>query len=206
MKTANLIRWGALAALASGALWIAGGLLHLAYPQDPPGALGYYLNYLGTAIFSAAYLGVLGGLVGLHACQVDSYGRTDGKGGFLAGLRRRSAGVRGPSDLGDLSAKRHTCVAIQRPRLRLPGGDTPHEPGVGAPGHRHAAGRCVAPLVRVRARSLGGLLGPRGVRGFRGGRPHLVSARIRAVVGKERYGRPQRVCRITTLSEPPVSS
>jgi hypothetical protein len=82
MKTANLIRWGALAALASGALWIAGGLLHLAYPQDPPGALGYYLNYLGTAIFSAAYLGVLGGLVGLHACQVDSYGRT-GRAGFL---------------------------------------------------------------------------------------------------------------------------
>ena len=82
MKTANLIRWGALAALASGALWIAGGLLHLAYPQDPPGALGYYLNYLGTAVFSAAYLGMLGGLVGLHARQVESYGRL-GRAGFL---------------------------------------------------------------------------------------------------------------------------
>ena len=83
MKTANLIRWGALAAFASGTLWIAGGLLHLAYPQDPPGMLGYYLNYLGTAIFSAAYLGVLGGLVGLHARQMDSYGRL-GRAGFLA--------------------------------------------------------------------------------------------------------------------------
>ena len=82
MKSANLIRWGALAALASGALWIAGGLLHLAYPQDPPGALGYYLNYLGTAIFSAAYLGMLGGLVGLHVRQMDSYGRL-GRVGFL---------------------------------------------------------------------------------------------------------------------------
>jgi hypothetical protein len=61
MKTTNLIRWGALAALASGVLWIAGGLLHLVFPQDPPGALGYYLNYLGTAVFSAAYLGMLGG-------------------------------------------------------------------------------------------------------------------------------------------------
>ncbi len=81
MKTANLIRWGALAALASGALWIAGGLLHLAYPQDPPGALGHYLNYLGTAIFSAAYLGTLGGLVGLHARQMDNYGRL-GRAGF----------------------------------------------------------------------------------------------------------------------------
>ena len=83
MKTANLIRWGALVAFASGALWIAGGLLHLAYPQDPPGMLGYYLNYLGTAVFSAAYLGVLGGLVGLHARQMESYGWL-GRAGFLA--------------------------------------------------------------------------------------------------------------------------
>ena len=82
MKTANLIRWGALAALASGALWIAGGILHLAYPQDPPGTLGYFLNYLGTAVFSAAYLGMLGGLVGLHVRQMDSYGRL-GRAGFL---------------------------------------------------------------------------------------------------------------------------
>src|SRR5215203_2718761 len=82
MKTAILIRWGALAALASGALWIAGGILHLAYPQDPPGMLGYFLNYLGTAVFSAAYLGMLGGLAGLHARQMDSYGRL-GRAGFL---------------------------------------------------------------------------------------------------------------------------
>jgi len=82
MRTANLIRWGALAAFASGALWIAGGILHLAYPQDPPGMLGYFLNYLGTAVFSAAYLGMLGGLVGLHARQMDSYGRL-GRAGFL---------------------------------------------------------------------------------------------------------------------------
>jgi hypothetical protein len=85
MKPAKHIRWGALVAFASGALWIAGGLLHLAYPQDPPGMLGYYLNYLGTAVFSAAYLGVLGGLVGLHASQMTSfsYGRL-GRAGFLA--------------------------------------------------------------------------------------------------------------------------
>jgi hypothetical protein len=57
----------------------------LAYPQDPPGALGHYLNYLGTAVFSAAYLGMLGGLAGLHACQMDSYGRL-GRAGFLLGF------------------------------------------------------------------------------------------------------------------------
>jgi len=82
MKTENLIRWGTLAALMSGALWIAGGILHLAHPPDPPGMLGYFLNYLGTAVFSAAYLGMLGGLTGLHARQMDSYGRL-GRAGFL---------------------------------------------------------------------------------------------------------------------------
>jgi hypothetical protein len=84
MKTANLIRWGALAAFASGVLWILGGILHLAYPQDPPGMLGHFLNYLGTAVFSAAYLGVLGGLVGLHARQMKSYGRLGTAGFSLA--------------------------------------------------------------------------------------------------------------------------
>ena len=82
--TPSLVRWGARAALVSGVLWIAGGLLHLAYPQDPPGALGYFLNYLGTAIFSGAYLGMLGGLVGLHARQVESYGRLGTVGFYLA--------------------------------------------------------------------------------------------------------------------------
>ena len=84
MKNANLVRWGALAASASGAFWVAAGLLHLAFPQDPPGVLGYYLNYLGTALFSGAYLGMLGGLVGLHTRQAWSYGRLGGAGFLLA--------------------------------------------------------------------------------------------------------------------------
>ena len=46
-----------------------------------------------------------------------------------------------------------------------------------------------APLMRVRARSPGGLLGTRCVWGLRGGRPYLVGARIRAMVGQERGGR-----------------
>jgi hypothetical protein len=62
----------------------SGGLLHLAYPQDPPGALGYFLNYLGTAVFSGAYLGMLGGLVGLHARQAGVYGRLGTVGFYLA--------------------------------------------------------------------------------------------------------------------------
>jgi hypothetical protein len=78
----SLIRWGALAALASGLLWIAAGLLTLAHPHTPPDVLGTRLDYLGTSVFSAAYLGVLGGLVGLRARQVDSYGSL-GEAGFL---------------------------------------------------------------------------------------------------------------------------
>lgn len=52
MKTTNLIRWGALAALASGVLWIAGGLLTLAYPHTPPDVLGTRLDCLGTSVCS----------------------------------------------------------------------------------------------------------------------------------------------------------
>ena len=36
----NLIRWGTLAALSSGFLWITGGLLTLAYPQAPAEVTG----------------------------------------------------------------------------------------------------------------------------------------------------------------------
>ena len=36
-------------------------------------------------MFSAAYLGILGGLVGLHARQMDSYGRF-GRAGFFVGF------------------------------------------------------------------------------------------------------------------------
>ena len=82
MKTTNFIGWGALAALASGVLWVAGGLLTLAYPHSPPDVLGTRMDYLGTSVLSAAYLGVLGGLVGVHARQVGSYGRP-GTAGFL---------------------------------------------------------------------------------------------------------------------------
>ena len=82
MKTTNLIRWSALAALASGLLWIAAGLLTLAYPHTPPDVLATRLDYLGTSVLSPAYLGVLGGLVGLRARQVDSYGSL-GEAGFL---------------------------------------------------------------------------------------------------------------------------
>jgi hypothetical protein len=83
MKTRNLIRWSALAALASGVLWEIGGILTLAYPQAPPDMLGTSLpNYLGTFVFSAAYLGVLGALIGLRARQVDSYGNL-GEAGFI---------------------------------------------------------------------------------------------------------------------------
>jgi len=78
----NLIRWGTLAALSSGFLWITGGLLTLAYPQAPAEVTGTRPDCLGTSVFSAACLGVLGGLVGLHSCQIGSYVRA-GTLGFL---------------------------------------------------------------------------------------------------------------------------
>ena len=64
-------------------MWMVGDL-HLGYPQDPSGALCYYLDYLGTTISSAAYPGILGRLVKLHARQVDSYWRLGRTGFFMA--------------------------------------------------------------------------------------------------------------------------
>ena len=97
----------------------SGGLLHLAYPQDPPGALGYVLNYLGTAIFSGAYLGMLGGLVGLHARQAGIYGRMGTVGFYLAFVGAALALV------GDHLTNRHQstlrrCLVALRETGRFP--------------------------------------------------------------------------------------
>jgi hypothetical protein len=177
MKTANLVRWGALAALASGALWIAGGLLHLAYPQDSPGMLGYYLDYLGTAIFSAAYLGVLGGLAGLHARQMDSYGRL-GRAGFLAAFVGAALAFVGQATSGIFPQNDTLGWLFSDPGFGFQTGILLTSAGLVLLG--------IATLVRVRPRSPGDLLGTRGVRGLRGGRPYLVGARTRARVEKER--------------------
>ena len=76
---------GGLAALVAGAAWIVEGLLTLLGPQQGPEAFGSPYFYLSNVVFVIAFLGTLGGLIGLHALQAPSYGRI-GRAGFYASL------------------------------------------------------------------------------------------------------------------------
>ena len=71
MSSSDLIRWGGLAAVMTGVVFIVDGLLGLAFP----GAIWL------EATFSAALLLMLVGLAGFHALQKESYGRI-GRAGF----------------------------------------------------------------------------------------------------------------------------
>ncbi len=72
--SSELIRWGGLAAMLSGVVWIVQSLLALVV-SDPDEAL--WLD----ALFIIGVLLTLAGLVGLHALQKRNYGRI-GQAGF----------------------------------------------------------------------------------------------------------------------------
>ncbi len=74
MSSSDLIRWGGLAAMLSGVLFV----VLFAIPQPPPGS---FLDGLGSAMFIVALLLLLAGLVGFHALQKANYGRI-GRAGF----------------------------------------------------------------------------------------------------------------------------
>src|SRR5215210_2258664 len=82
LQSSDLIRWGGLAAMSSGVAWWLLALLELAgaYEGESPWL---------TVLFIAALLLLLAGMVGFHALQEGSYGRT-GRAGFYAVL---AAGV-----------------------------------------------------------------------------------------------------------------
>lgn len=84
MSSLALIRWGALAAVLSGALWIVGELLYLIpslretnAPLAAPGA--YFFQSL---LFLVGGVLLLGGLLGLYAKHLGAWG-TLGTAGFL---------------------------------------------------------------------------------------------------------------------------
>ncbi len=74
MTSSDLIRWGGIAAMAAGVVWIATGLLGrlVANPETNSGV---------SVLFIVAVLLVLVGLVGFHTLQKESYGRI-GRAGF----------------------------------------------------------------------------------------------------------------------------
>ena len=74
MSSSNLIRWGGMAALLSGVVWVAQGLLDLILADPDEG------NWLDV-LFIVSVLLALVGLVGFHALQKGNYGRI-GRAGF----------------------------------------------------------------------------------------------------------------------------
>ena len=72
MSSSDLIRWGGLAAIAGGVVWVVdSGLLLLAIPESA----------VTDVLFVIAAPCTVVGLVGFHALQKDDYGRI-GRGGF----------------------------------------------------------------------------------------------------------------------------
>jgi hypothetical protein len=72
MSSSDLIRWGGLAAITGGVVWVVdSGLLLLAIPESA----------VTDVLFSIATLCTVGGFVGFHVLQKDNYGRI-GRGGF----------------------------------------------------------------------------------------------------------------------------
>ena len=86
MSSSNWIRWGALGALLAGIAWLALGLIPLVILGQVAlyfGGVATAEDYLLEILFSIATLGMLAGIVGLHAREAPNYGRL-GTAGFFA--------------------------------------------------------------------------------------------------------------------------
>lgn len=81
MSSSGIIRWGGIAAMLGGTLWVVWGILGRVIPYAVGGPLEGGLLRLSAALLLLAALLTLGGLVGLHALQGGHYGRI-GRAGF----------------------------------------------------------------------------------------------------------------------------
>ena len=85
MSSSNLIRWGGMAALLSGVVWVAQGLLDLILADPDEG------NWLDV-LFIVSVLLALVGLVGFHALQKGNYGRIE-RAGFYTVIAAASVQI-----------------------------------------------------------------------------------------------------------------
>ena len=86
MSSSDLIRWGAVGALLAGIAWLALGFIPLMILGQVAlyfGGVATAEDYLLEILFSIATLGMLAGIVGLHAREAPNYGRL-GTAGFFA--------------------------------------------------------------------------------------------------------------------------
>src|SRR5215213_10594494 len=82
--SSDMVRWGGLAGLAAGVVFLLSGILTLiAPPQMIAGSLSYYLI---EVVLVVAFALTLVAIVGLHALQRGRYGRLGAAGSLLTFL------------------------------------------------------------------------------------------------------------------------
>jgi hypothetical protein len=82
MTSSNLLRWGGLAALIGGGLYVLTGLMSLFAPQQE--VFGSFTDYFIEVLFVLALVGTLMAIAGLHVLQRERYGRLGAAGSLTA--------------------------------------------------------------------------------------------------------------------------
>ena len=83
--SSEMVRWGGLAGLAAGAMFVLSGILTFIVAPPPQGALGSFGAYLLEVVIVAAFALTLVAIAGLHAAQSRSgrYGLLGAAGSLL---------------------------------------------------------------------------------------------------------------------------
>jgi hypothetical protein len=86
MTSSGIVRWGAIAAMIGGVLWVVWGLLGRAIPYAAGGPSYGGLLRLSAGLVLLAALLTLGGLLGLDALQGGSYWNIGRAGFYIAAV------------------------------------------------------------------------------------------------------------------------
>lgn len=98
MSYSTLVRWGGLAAMLDGILWVVNDLGGRLSPDPDDWDCNSSYDYLTNAIDSTAFLLLVVGLVGLHARQAGRYGPVGTTGFFAAFVGAAMVGVATPAE------------------------------------------------------------------------------------------------------------
>ena len=79
--SSDLIRWGGLAGVLAGVMYVLTDILGLLAPQQR--VFDSFSDYLQEVIFAVAVAGTLGAIAGLHALQSGRYGRLGAAGSWI---------------------------------------------------------------------------------------------------------------------------
>ena len=82
MSSSNLIRWGGIAALIGGVLYVLTSIMSLFTPQEE--VFDSFTDYLIEVLFVLALVGTLVAIAGLHVLQRERYGRLGVAGSLTA--------------------------------------------------------------------------------------------------------------------------